>query len=172
MFSMWRRRIASISKLRVVLDVVHQLGEVGLRPHVKVDRVVLRVQQLRGGARLLLGRRRASAYDQLRPLQVVGGAGTLRPLLVVVDHVLQRRPRPPEIERIALVGNRIEQRAAGAELVQVGLDRADRVLAVLEEVVGDDEVDRFGRDRLEPFAVVDHVDGRQLELGQFGIVLP
>ena len=48
----------------------------------------------------------------------------------------------------------------------MGFERADRVLAVLEEVIRDDEVERFGLDGLEPLAVVDHFDRRQVQLGE------
>ena len=53
------------------------------------------------------------------------------------------RHRAPEVEGVALVRDGVEEDAARLQFAQVGLDRADRVLAVLEEVVGDDEVLRL-----------------------------
>ena len=52
---------------------------------------------------------------------------------------------PAEVEGEALVRHRVEEDAARLQFPEVGLDRPDRVLAVLEEVVGDDEVLRAPR---------------------------
>lgn len=52
----------------------------------------------------------------------------------------------------------------------MGLDRPDRILAVLQEVVGDQEVDRGVGKFVEPLAVVDDVHRRQRQLGQLRVV--
>ena len=100
---------------------------------------------------------------------VVPAARALRPLSVVADHVVERRHLTPEVEGVALVGHRVEEDAARLQLGEVHADRPDRVAGVLEEVVGDDEVLGVGRDRLQPFAVVDHVDRRQVHALQLRV---
>ena len=82
----------------------------------------------------------------------------LRPFLVVENHVLEPRNVAINVERKAFVGNRVEQDAAGSKLAQVVLDRRNRVVAVLQEVVGNDEVERTLLDPVQTLAVIDDVD--------------
>ena len=48
--------------------------------------------------------------------------------------------------------------------------RAERIFAVLEHVVGDDEVERSVGNRRQGFAVIDNVDVDQRQRFEFGIV--
>src|ERR1700754_2681667 len=156
-------------------DGQHQLQELRLRPDVHVDRVAGVFELASPHLHPLLGSRlrgsHVRAFDLghhiAAPLLVVLGAGALTTLLVVGDHVLDRRQRPPVVEGEALVGDGVEEDAAGTEFPQVGLDRPDRVLGVLEEVVGDDEVLALGGDRGQRLAVVDHVDVGQVPIDEF-----
>ncbi len=78
----------------------------------------------------------------------------------------------PEVEGEALVGHRIEKDSTRLQLAEVGLDRSDRVLAVLEEMIGDDEVLRscgYGRELL---SIVDDVHWSQVPLGELGVLPP
>ena len=117
------------------------------------------------------GARAAGGRAALRSTRRSAGTASLGPVLVIIDQVLQRRHRAPMIERVALVRDRVKQDAARTELAEMGLERADRVLAVLEEVIGDDEVLRLGLDGVEPLPVVDHVDRREIEIGELRVVL-
>src|SRR5262249_57367107 len=109
-------------------------------PAVHVNRVALSVEL--GGStpdpivRLCLIRRadcRAGLVrDQANPVLVVFATGAPGTVLVVADHVLERRHRAAEVEGIALVRNRVEENPAGLQLAEVGLDRSDWVLGVLE----------------------------------------
>ena len=155
-----------------------QPQELGLRPDVHVDRVVLRFQLLRHRLDLLLFPLLAGALgrlvfeDEARPLAEVFAAGALRPLLVVGDHVLDRGDLAAEVEGEALVRDRVEEDAAGLQFREMGLDRADRILGVLEEVVGDDEILALGADRGQLLAVVDDVDLGQAVLGELRVLAP
>jgi hypothetical protein len=60
---------------------------------------------------------------------------------VIGDRMVQGRPRLPEVERTALIGNRVEQDPPA--LAEVGFDRAHRIVAMLEEVIGDDAINRL-----------------------------
>ena len=142
-----------------------------MRPHVEVDRVILGLELAGVRLGLRLARRPRTLVDKRGPLEVMVGARAGRAVLVVGDHVLERRRRTAEVERIALVGNGVEQDPARAQLEQVGGDRRDRVLAVLEEVVGDDEVDGLLFDRLQSFPVVDQLDRRKVAAGELGVVV-
>ena len=42
------------------------------------------------------------------------------------------------------------------------LDRPDRILAMLQEMVRDDEIDRLLPERLKALAVIDHVHAREV----------
>ena len=83
--------------------------------------------------------------------------GRLRPLAVVAQEVLDRRARAVRVEGRAAVGQREEQHAAGAQHADEVLQRGDRVLEVLEHVVGDHEVQRRVGERRERRGVVDDV---------------
>ena len=116
---------------------------------MEVDRVALALE-LGSLRHLLLGRGGPEVRHQpgIDPFEVVLGPRALGTLLVVGDKMLQLGAGALPVEGEALVGDRVEEDAAGPQLGEVGLERADRILAVLEEVVGDDEVDRALADRL------------------------
>ncbi len=75
------------------------------------------------------------------------------------------------VKREAAVGNRHVDDAAGPQHAQVVLDRADRVLAVLDHVVRDHEVDASVRDARKRLTVVDDVRRDYLVPVELGIVL-
>ena len=85
--------------------------------------------------------------------------------------MLERGHLAAVVEGIALVGNSVEEDTAGAQLPEVGADRPDRILAVLEEVVGDNEVLRPVGDRLEQLAVVDQIGVGQRPAAELRVLL-
>src|SRR3954454_22933497 len=89
---------------------------------------------------------------------------------MVGEHVLQRCDLSRPIERVSLVGNRVEQDSAAAQLAKVVLDCRDRILAMLEEVVGDDEVLRAVLNRRQDLTVVDDVRFDKRAVGELGVV--
>lgn len=146
---------------QLLATVQHQLHQVPVRPYVKVDRVALGLQPRRVLSRLRLIGRLARRH-QPRPFQVVVAARALGSVLVIIHQVPQGRPRTTRVKRVALVRDRIEQHSTRPQLPQMRSDRPDRILAVLEEVVGDDEVNRLRGHRPQPLAVIDHIDRSQL----------
>ncbi len=109
---------------------------------------------------------------QPRPLQVMLATRALGAVLVISDQVAQRRPRPPEIERIALVRHRVKQDATRPQLPQMRLDRPDRVLAMLKEMIGDDEIDGLRLDRRQQLTIIDHIHRREIPALELRIMRP
>ena len=77
---------------------------------------------------------------------------------------------PVAVERLARIGVGEEQDPAGPQHAGVLRQRADRVLGVLQEVVGDDEVDRRVGDGGQPLAVVDDVDVHEVVALELGVL--
>jgi hypothetical protein len=89
---------------------------------------------------------------------------------MIGDHVPKRRYGTTEIECVSLVGNGVEQDSARVELPEMGLDRPDRILGVLKEMVSDDEVLRSVSHGRQPLAVVDDIHGGDMQVGELRIV--
>lgn len=88
----------------------------------------------------------------------------------VADEVVERGDGAVDVEGVALVRDGDEEGAAGAEGAEEVGEGAEGVLAVLEEVVGDDEVLGGVGLGLEAFAVVEDVDLDEVEVREFGVV--
>jgi hypothetical protein len=108
--------------------------------------------------------------DEPRPVAVVAGPRRFRTLLVVGDEVLERGRFSVAVDAVAAVGQREQQDAAGPEHAHVRLERADRVLAVLEEVRGDHEVLASIRDGREALAVIDAIHVHEGLVGQLRVL--
>lgn len=74
------------------------------------------------------------------------------------------------VERVAHVGHGQEQHAVRTQPVAEGGKRADRVFAMFEKVVGDDEVEALALDGVEPLAVVENRRFDQIDRRQFWIL--
>jgi hypothetical protein len=152
--------------------VEDQLQDLCLREYVGVDRVVLVVEHPRTRADLLLGALRLVRVlvDVACPLVEVLDPRALRPLLVIEHHMLERSGLTVDVEREPLVRNGIEKHAPRRQLAQMVADRRDRIVAVLEEVIRDDEVDGAILDAAELFTVVDDRDFDEGEVVELGVV--
>ena len=92
-------------------------------------------------------------------------------MFVILDHVLERRDLARTIEGEAHVRYRVEEDATRTQLAEVVVDRPDGIFAVLQEVIGDDEVLRcIGKGR-EHLTVVDDVGLDEVPLGKLRVVV-
>ena len=112
------------------------------------------------------------AEDMEGPVEIVAAARRFRPALVIGDEMVERRDRPPDVETVMLVRHGQIDDAARARDPQEGSDRGDRILAVLEKMVCDHEIDGRVRYRGQAFAVVEDVDRDELAAGELRIVMP
>ena len=78
---------------------------------------------------------------------------------MITAHVIEWRDLAITIEREPTVRHGHVDDAAGTKNAQMILERADRVLAVLDHVVCDHEIDRLVWETTERFAVIDDVRG-------------
>ena len=146
--------------------VNEQLEEGRWRPDVEVDRVALRFEF--GGSQLDLAG--CHFLDEPSPFLVVCVARTHGPVLVVASYVRERRQCPVAVERHPGVRHGHVEDAAGPEHAQVVGKRADRVLTVLDHVIGDHEVDRSVADAGERLTVLDQVWAHEVEVLELGVV--
>ena len=89
---------------------------------------------------------------------------------MVAQQMCERRDRAVSVERETLVRHRHVENAARPQHAEERFQRSDRVLAVFEKVVGDDEILRPGADRFEPLAVVHDINLDQLFIAQVGVL--
>ena len=82
------------------------------------------------------------------------------------------RRRSQGVERLPPVGNRHVDDSPGPEHPKVVADCADRILGVLDEVVGDHEIEAGVGLAGQGLAVIDDVDLDQSITGELGVVLP
>src|ERR1700682_5997115 len=153
------RRVTDQLKVQreLVARCYEEVEEAVRRPDVEMDAVMAREQAV--GARLRLGS--LHAIDVQRPVEVVGAAVRLGPGPMLVEEMLICRQRAVLVERQPAVGQRHVQHAPGLEHPLELLESVDRVLQVLEQVVGDHEVQRLVGEGSEVFGAGDHRDRRK-----------
>src|SRR4029450_5166719 len=134
-------------------------------PHMEMNAVADRD----AGLRIFL--RRCVVVElvhELCPFEKVTMARSLAAVRFVGDEVSEGRQRPRNVEATPHVGHRIKEPSAGRYFAQMVAQSAERVLAMLQHVVGDEEADGRIAEFVETLAVVDDVDPHEafcIELG-------
>jgi hypothetical protein len=98
-------------------------------------------------------------------------AGRVGSVVVLTEQVVDGRELAIAVEAEALVGDRQVHDATRPEDAVELAQRPDRFLGVLDQVVGDHEVDRSVVDGGEVLGRGDDVDGGEREVTELGVVL-
>jgi hypothetical protein len=94
----------------------------------------------------------------------------LRTHLVIGQQMSQRRDRPIAVERIAHVGHGQKQDALFAQYAEKVQEGAEWILAVFEEMIGDQEILGRIRNPCQPLPVIHDIDPDQLVIGKVGVL--
>jgi hypothetical protein len=89
---------------------------------------------------------------------------------VVTQQMCERCHRPVAVEGEPLVRHRHVKNPARPQYAEKRFQRPDRVLAVFEKVIGNDEILRPGADRFESLAVVHDINSDQLFVAQVRVL--
>src|SRR5271163_1080711 len=77
---------------------------------------------------------------------------------VIAQHMREVSLRSRFVEREPLVRHRHKEQSAGAQHLEVSSNRADWVLCMFEEMIGDDEILAVGSEGRQFFPIIDNFD--------------
>src|SRR5581483_8558542 len=139
-------------------DALELIAELVSGPAVVVDLVVALLKPRRVCIRGIRSDRAERHIHKPHPLPVMLVARRARSLLVVADDVLERGRLSVPVDPLPAVRESEQEGAIRPEDAQMSLECADRILAVLQEVRGDDEVLALIPYACERLTVVDDID--------------